>query len=44
MLTLTRENGTNLEVEVSVITPEYNYGLMLYGVRIDGGNPYTDSH
>lgn len=44
MLTLTRENGTNLEVEVSVITPEYNYGLMLYGVRIDGGVPYTEAN
>ena len=44
MLTLTRENGTNLEVEVSVITPEYNYGLMLYGVRIDGGAPYTEAN
>lgn len=29
-------------MEVSVITPEYNYGLMLYGVRVDGGTPYTE--
>ena len=43
-LTLTRENGQSLEAEVSVITPEYNYGLMLYGVRVDGNTIYTEAN
>ena len=44
ILTLTKENGQNLEVEVSVITPEYNYGMMLYGVRVDGNIIYTEAN
>lgn len=44
ILTLTKESGQNLEVEVSVITPEYNYGMMLYGVRVDGNIIYTEAN
>lgn len=44
MLDLNKEDGSKLQVEISVIEPEYNYGIMLYGVRVDGGTIYTEAN
>jgi hypothetical protein len=35
-LTLTKADGSTVEAEVTVQTPTYIYGIISYGIRIDG--------
>jgi hypothetical protein len=39
-LFLKRADGSTLEpIDITVQTPQYSYGIILYGLRIDGGTP-----
>ena len=43
-LTVINEDGSKKTVEISVIEPTYSFGIMVYGVRLDGDNTkvYTE--
>ena len=45
-LVLHKANNETVQTDVSVITPEYSYGIKLYGIRIDKNNDkiYTASN
>ena len=36
VLALTKADGSTIDIPVSVQTPQYLYGIILYGVRLDG--------
>ena len=36
ILTVTNEDGSKKTVEISVIEPTYSFGIMVYGLRLDG--------
>ena len=44
ILTLTKKNGEPIKTSVTVETPEYKYGLYIYGVKLDNDNSkvYTE--
>ena len=37
-LILHKANNETIQTDVSVITPEYSYGIKLYGIRVDKNN------
>lgn len=41
ILSLTRLDGSVLETKVSAVNPSYIYGIIIYGVRIDGGKAHN---
>ena len=40
-LSLTRLDGSVLETTVSAVSPSYIYGIIVYGIRIDGGKAHN---
>jgi hypothetical protein len=35
-LSLKRANGESLDIDIAVISPEYYYGLWVYGIDVNG--------
>ena len=46
ILTLHKGNGETVQAEVSVVTPTYSYGIMVYGVMLDNKSDkiYTEAN
>ena len=43
-LTVKKADGTTVETQVTVVPPQYNFGILTYGIRFDGSNTiYTAS-
>jgi hypothetical protein len=38
ILTLHKGNGGTVQAEVSVVTPTYSYGIMVYGVMLNNNS------
>jgi hypothetical protein len=37
-LTINKADGSSVSAQVTVVPPQYNFGILTYGVRFDGSN------